>query len=206
MQPVHPEREADGGEAAPEAAEQLVVAPAAADRGAEGGVVDVEHGAGVVADVAHQAEVEDQPRGDLGLEQLVQAAQPGDGRLGLLGGVGEDLGAAAALGDLDQQLGGLAGDAGPFEGLLEPDEVPQDERLEQPAGGPRSGTPEARHQGGEQRGVPDAHAVVLQPGGVEGVAQHRERLGGALGSAAPISSIPAWSSSRGWPRWGRTPR
>ncbi len=59
VQAVDAEREADRGQAAAEAAEQLVVASAAADRGAEGGVVDLEHGAGVVADVAHEAEVED---------------------------------------------------------------------------------------------------------------------------------------------------
>ena len=181
MEAVHAEGEADGGKAAAEAAEQLVVAAAAADGGTEGGVVDVEHGAGVVADVAHQAEVEDQPRGDLGLEQLVQAAQPGDGRLGLVGGVGEHLGAATALGDLRQQLGGLAGDAGL---VRAPRRARRSPAGRAPRAGPggSSGHSEALHQGREQGRVAEPHAVVLQPGGVEGVAEDRERLGGALGS------------------------
>ena len=81
VQAVDAEREADGRQAPAEAAQQVVVAPAAADRGAERGVVDVEHGARVVADVAHQAEVEDDPLGDRRLEQLVDLAQAGDGLL-----------------------------------------------------------------------------------------------------------------------------
>ncbi len=107
VQAIDAQREADGGQAAPEAPEQLVVAPAAADRGAELGVVHVEHGARVVADVAHEAEVEDDALGDVGLEQLVDLAQAGDSLGDRAHPVGEHLGPAATLGHVEQQLGGL---------------------------------------------------------------------------------------------------
>src|SRR4051812_30900773 len=51
------ERQAGRGQRPAEAPAQVVVAPAAADRVADGRVVDLEDGAGVVAQVAHQAEV-----------------------------------------------------------------------------------------------------------------------------------------------------
>ena len=92
------QREADRRQAAPEAAEQLVVAPAAADRRAERGVVDLEYGARVVADVAHQPEIEDHARGDARLEQLVHSAHAGDSLGGRLRRVRQHLRAAAALG------------------------------------------------------------------------------------------------------------
>ena len=65
------------------------------------------------------------------------------------------------------------------ERVLEPDEVAAGERLEQT---PRAGVGhlEAGHQRGKQRGVAQADAVVLQAGRIERVAEHRERLGGAL--------------------------
>ena len=59
VQAVDADGEADRRQRAPEAPEQVVVAPAAAQRLAERGVVDVEHRAGVVAQPAGQAEVED---------------------------------------------------------------------------------------------------------------------------------------------------
>ena len=68
MQAVDAESEADRGQTPAEAREQLVVAPAAADRTAERRVVDLEHGSGVVAEVAHEAEVEDHALGDTRLE------------------------------------------------------------------------------------------------------------------------------------------
>ncbi len=72
MQAVDPEREADGRQRTPETAEQLVIASTAADRRAERWVVDLEYGARVVADAAHQTKVEDHSLGDVRLEQLVQ--------------------------------------------------------------------------------------------------------------------------------------
>src|SRR3954452_21137909 len=75
VQPVDRQREADSGQWAAKAAEQVVVAPAAAERRAERRVVDVEDRARVVAEVANEAEVEDHARGDLRREQLVPAPQ-----------------------------------------------------------------------------------------------------------------------------------
>ena len=61
-----PRAKPTAGSGAAEAPEQLVVATAAADRRAERGVVDLEYRAGVVADRAHQPEVEDHALGDSG--------------------------------------------------------------------------------------------------------------------------------------------
>ena len=58
------EREARRGQRAAEAAHELVVAAAAAEDVAERRVVDLEDRAGVVAEVAQQAEVEPDPVGD----------------------------------------------------------------------------------------------------------------------------------------------
>ncbi len=57
--PLDGQREPDGGQRAAEAAQQLVVAPAAAQRGADPGRVDLEDRARVVAELAGQAEIED---------------------------------------------------------------------------------------------------------------------------------------------------
>src|SRR3954470_9374437 len=66
-----------------EAPEQLVVAAAAADREADGRGVDLEHDAGVVAELANEAEVEDHAVGRAALgQQLVELAQARDGALG----------------------------------------------------------------------------------------------------------------------------
>src|SRR5207302_8356487 len=99
----------DGRQRAAEAPQQIVVAAAAADRGAEGRVVDVEHGARVVADVAHEPEVEDHALGGGGLEQIVDALQSGHSLLRRGGQVREDLGTAASLGNLEQQVGRVGG-------------------------------------------------------------------------------------------------
>ena len=61
------EREAGGRQRPAEAAHQLVVAAAAAEDVAERRVVDLEDRAGVVAEVAQQAEVEPDPVGDAAL-------------------------------------------------------------------------------------------------------------------------------------------
>src|SRR6202012_3329338 len=68
------EREPDRRQRTAERLKQLVVAAAGADRHPEGGVVDLEHRAGVVADVADQAEVEDHARRDLGSDEAVDLA------------------------------------------------------------------------------------------------------------------------------------
>src|ERR1700689_3538370 len=53
------ECEADGGQRSAEVPEQIVVAPAGAQRHAVGGVIHLEDLTGVVAEVVKQAEVED---------------------------------------------------------------------------------------------------------------------------------------------------
>ena len=58
------EREADRRQRPPEARQEIVVAPAAADRHAVGRVVDLEDGTGVVAEAADETEVEDHALGD----------------------------------------------------------------------------------------------------------------------------------------------
>src|SRR4051812_37937180 len=58
VQAVDVQREADGRQVAPEAADEVVVASAAAQRLAECRVEHVEHRAGVVAQAAGQSEVE----------------------------------------------------------------------------------------------------------------------------------------------------
>ena len=64
VQALEVEREAGRRQRAAEAAHELVVAPAAAEDVAERRVVDLEDRAGVVAEVAQQAEVELDPVGD----------------------------------------------------------------------------------------------------------------------------------------------
>src|SRR6478736_4714860 len=79
VQLVDAEREPDRRQWPAEATEQVVVAPAAADRRSQRGIEDIEDGAGVIAEAAGQAEVEDDPLGDAGIELLQQPAQPGYG-------------------------------------------------------------------------------------------------------------------------------
>ena len=111
VQPLDRQREADRRQRPAEAAEQLVVAPAAADRHAERRVVDLEDRARVVAEAAHEPEVEDQPLGDARLQQRVDAAQA----LGRLGRrtveLGEHLRPAAQLRHAHEQLRRLGAEA-----------------------------------------------------------------------------------------------
>ena len=112
VQPVDAQREADRGQRAPEAAEQLVVAAAAADRRAERRVVDLEDGARVVADGAHEAEVEDHAGGDLSARAARgRGACPATASATGAGASCEHLWAAAPLRHLEQQLGRFAADA-----------------------------------------------------------------------------------------------
>ena len=64
MQPLQVEREARSRERSPEPPHQLVVAPAAAEHVPERGIVDLEDGARVVAEVPEQAQVDADPLGD----------------------------------------------------------------------------------------------------------------------------------------------
>ena len=92
------EREADRGQRPPERAEQLVVAAAAADRHPVGGVVDLEHRARVVAEVAHQAEIEDHARGHAPATAGVDLSHTADCVVQPAGEPVEHLGAAARAG------------------------------------------------------------------------------------------------------------
>src|SRR5215207_2905854 len=57
MHPLDVHRDPTRRQRSPEAPNQLVVSPAAAEREAHGGVVQLEHGARVVAELAHQPQV-----------------------------------------------------------------------------------------------------------------------------------------------------
>src|SRR5437016_3640138 len=57
--------EADSGQRTPEGSQELVVAAAASNRHAVGRVVDLKDRSRVIAQAAHQPEVEDDPAGDV---------------------------------------------------------------------------------------------------------------------------------------------
>ena len=105
VQPLDVQREPDRRQRAAEAAEQLVVAAAAADRHAVRGVVDLEHRAGVVAEAAHEPEVEDDPLGDARRQQRVHGAHPVAASLERAREALEHLRAAADLRHAQEQLG-----------------------------------------------------------------------------------------------------
>ena len=67
--------------------------------------------------------------------------------------------------------------------------------------------PRAREQLAVEVGVAEADHRAVEPGRVERRLEHLDHLGGARPApAAPISSTPAWTNSRIWPRCGRTAR
>ena len=111
----------------------------------------------------------------------MDAAQARDRCVGQRGHIDEHLRPATALGDRQQQLGRLIGQSRLGQGAFQADEVAQHKRLQQAATG-RLGHLRAGHQRREQRRVAQADPVILQAGRVERVAEHRERLHGALGS------------------------
>src|SRR5215211_4738142 len=126
------QRDAAGRHWPPEAADQLVVAAAAAEREAHGRVVELEHGSGVVAELAHEPEIEDDAIGDAALgEQLVQGPEAlhrfGDRPVGAL----EHLGAAAKLRQANQQLALGVRQAQLANPHLEPREIAAGEGLEE---------------------------------------------------------------------------
>ena len=181
MQAVNAEGEADGRQSASEASEEVVVAASAADRRAQRGVVDLEYGAGVVADVAQQSEVEDHALCDGWLEQLVHEPHAGHRLHGWRRGLGEQLWAAAPLRDLEQQLRCLLGEPARVEAPLQLHEVAPDERAQE-LGAHGLAHLEDAHERGVQRGIAETDAVVVQPHGIERVAEHGQHLGGPLRS------------------------
>ena len=173
---VHPfqvEGEAGGRQLAAEAPEQPVVAAAAAEDVAERRVVDLEDRAGVVAEVAQQAQVElnavrDAPRG----KRVVGRAQPLRGALHRL---------TPELGGADRGPRGLPACPGSASRVarasepipshlvdlhLEPDEVVCREAVEDARPGVL-GYSESSEQLAVQVGVTEADDRPVEPGGVE---------------------------------------
>src|SRR5205085_10317221 len=140
-----------------------------------------EQGSGGVAEVAQQAEVEDDALRDGWLEQVVHAPHARDRVHGRRRGLGEQLWAAPALRDLEQQLRRLLGEAARVEALLELDEVAPYERSQQLVAHGLAHL-EAAHERRIQRGIAEADAVVLQAYGIERVTEHGEHLSGPLRS------------------------
>ena len=135
--------------ARPKRAEQVVVAPAAAERHAERAVVDLEDRARVVAQRPRQAEVEDHPLRDARRAALVERAQPADD-------VGRRARSAARAPPARRAAAGRAA-AGPRASsaspqppdlALQPDEVARDELVQDRRRAPPAGTPSASSSAG----------------------------------------------------------
>ena len=195
VQPLDVQREADGGQRSAELTQQLVVASADPDGIAVGRVVDLEHRAGVVAEAADQAEVEDDPAGHLGrLAGRVRRAsrwrraRAGRERL-------QDLGAPRRLRDGEQERGVLGWQAERVDLVLQADEIAVGQLGQDPlaAFGVDAEAVEQRRSRARRR---PGRPVGLEARRVEGVAEDGQDLRRALRRGAPISSIPAWRNSR----------
>ena len=195
VEPLEVEREAGGRVRPAEPPEQLVVAAAAADALTDGGVVDLEDRAGVVAEIAEQAEVDLDAIGDPGgLErgerlgerrrcpldrrppsERARSSTSGPPRRLLSATIGRPLGLAEVcevprLGlDRDEVMGG---------------EAVEDAR---PWLHPRR---RARRAAAEQVGVAEADHRALQADGVERRDEDLGQLAVPAGASAPISSTP----------------
>ena len=199
------ERPAHGGQRAPEAPEQVVVAAAAAERHAERPASDLEDRARVVAEVARS-----RPRSKitrrahvLGQQRRSSVAQT-VGRGSPAGRRGPQRRRAAA-----GRASSRASVARPRRDLaLQPDEVARDELVQELRRAASPATPQPRPAApGTGRRSPSADPVARQ-------ARRRPARGTARSSAsavpsapgAPTSSTPACSCSRASPRCGRTRR
>ena len=111
MKALDVEREPDRGQRPAERPEQLVIPTAGADRHPVGGIVDLEHGAGVIAEAAHQAEIEDHPRRHLRRQQRVNVSHPTERIVHPAGESVEHLRSTAGTRQSQQQLGVRAGEA-----------------------------------------------------------------------------------------------
>src|SRR6478672_2509255 len=158
--------EADRGQRAAEAPEQVVVAAAAAERRAEPRVVHLEHRARVVAEVAREAEIDDEPPRDLGRETLVEAQQAVGRVADRVADLLEHLGAAAQARDAQQQARVRVVDAQHAELALHPHEVARGQLAHHT---PPGGAVDARlvEQPREQRSVAETDAELPQPGRLE---------------------------------------
>ena len=165
MQAVHADGEAHRGQRPAEAPEQVVVAPAAAERLAERRVVDVEHRARVVAQSAREAKVEDDVLGDGVLEQVQDVAQAAQ-RVGHRTGRRlQHVGSAAQLRHAHEQVGVAGREVELAHLALEADEVLGRELLQQ-ALAVLLVDPEAAQQRRIERGVAEADPVARKAHGV----------------------------------------
>ena len=169
------------GSGAPEAPEQVVVASAAADGDAERRVVDLEHRARVVAEVAHQAEVEDHALGDRGLA-AARARRACRRALG----PGPSLGSSTSVpprscGHAQEQRGLLGAEAGRGDLALQPHEVARDELVRGSRArvlGARRARPAARGTARRRRAPRGSRC---SPAASSARQRTAERLGRALG-------------------------
>src|SRR5579875_2287309 len=105
VEPLDVEGEADSRQRPAEVTEQIVVAPAAAHGHPVGRVVDLEDGAGVVAEAVDQPEVEDDPLRGARAEQAEQRAHTRPGLLQRPIQAIEHVRTAAHARHAEQQLG-----------------------------------------------------------------------------------------------------
>ena len=185
VDPLQVEAEARGRHGSAEAADQVVVAAAAAEDVAQRGVVDLDDRAGVVAQVAQQAEVELDPIRDAALDQqVVGRLQPLrralDGGPAELAGLLEHLRPAPQAGQAQQRLAAVGVEALDRVHLhLQPHQVVLAEAVEHPAAG-LTLDPELGQQLAVEVGVAEAEHGAVQPDGVERGGEDLEHLGRAL--------------------------
>ena len=203
-----PSAKPTAGSVAAEAPEQVVVAPAAADRRAERRVVDVEHGARVVAEPARQPEVDDDARGD--------ARRRGSPRTSRrpVGGVGDGpatrsstSGPPRSCGTRTSSSAASARRPSVADLALQRRRSRVAEDLEQPRAGPPPGRRAPRSSAGYSAASPRPIAVAAQPRRRRAPAQRTASASAVpAGAGAPTSSMPACRNSRICPRCGRTAR
>ena len=175
VEPFHIQRPARRRQIAPEPAQQVVVAPAAAQRHAERAVVDLEDRAGVVAERARQPEVEDHALGRARRQPLLEGAQAADDLGGRALEPVEHLGPAAQLRCAQERLRGLLPQPQRSNLTLQADEVARDELLQDRR--PRSvGHAHGVQQRRVQRRVAEPDLVAVEPDRVEHLAQQLDRL------------------------------
>ena len=184
------------GSGRPNDAQQLVVAAAAAERHAVGGVIDLKQRPGVVAEAAHQPQVEDDPLGHLGRQQAVDLAHAAERVVQRPLQPLQHLGAAAGVREAQQQVGVGLGQAQRADLPLDADEVAGGQLGEDQVAALGVHL-EGLEQRRVQRGVAEPDAVAVQAGGVQRRAQHAEHLGGAGRARARRSARRRPAGTRG---------
>src|SRR5262249_54414624 len=154
--------------------QQLVVAPATADRQAVRRIVDLEHRARVIAEASDKSQVEDDPLGDLGRQQRVKLAHPADRLLQWSVEGLERIGTAAEVGHAKQEIGVLGAEVKRTNLSLHSHEVADYELAEDllvELGRDADRVEQLR----VERGIPNSDAVTLKPGRVERRAEDGQR-------------------------------